>query len=104
MQASMSQFLYESRVPNDVAGGLGSDGQFCPGAPVNVECVAGSSSNQSAPAASNSLQSDCILLNAISAPGQSPSESDVQIIDNSVASPLHAAACQCRQTYERNRH
>jgi hypothetical protein len=96
MQASMSRFLYESRVPDDVARGLGSDGQFCPGAPVNVEYVVGSNNDQFAPAAANSSQSDCILLNAISALGQSPSKSDVQIIDNSVASPLHAAARQRR--------
>ena len=93
MQASMSWFLYESRVPDDVARVLGSNGQLCPGAPMNVECVARSSSDQSAPVATNSLQSDCNLLNAISTPGQLPSESDIQIIDNSVASPLYVVVC-----------
>ena len=104
MQASMSWFLYESRVPDDVARGLGSDGQLCPGAPVNVKCVARSSSDQSAPVAANSSQNNCILLNAISDPSQSPSELNVQIIDNSGASPLHAAVRHHKQTYERNRH
>ena len=97
MQASVSWFLYESRVPDDVARGLGSDGQLCPGMLVNVDYVAGSSSDQSgvvdqsAPIATNSSQSDCVLLNAISIPGQSLNESDVQIIENLVASLLHAA-------------
>ena len=43
LQASMSRFLYESRVSDEVAGGVGSDG-----AAVNVECVAGASSDQTA--------------------------------------------------------
>jgi hypothetical protein len=65
-------------------------------APVNADNVVGSNGSQSPADVTTSSQSDYIDLIAISAPVQSAGELDVQIVDNAVAFPLHAAACQRR--------
>jgi hypothetical protein len=100
----MSWFLYESRLPNDDVGSCGLDVQFSPPALVNVDSVAGSDGSQLPSDVATSTEGDCIVLTAVSAPAQSPPDSDVQIVDSAVASPLHAAARQRRQSYEQNRH
>jgi hypothetical protein len=92
MQASMSRFLYESRVPDDDAVGFGSDLELSAPVLVNAECVADSKGSQSAVDVTCSSQSDCIVLNAISTPAKALAESDVQIVDPAVGSPLYAAA------------
>jgi hypothetical protein len=117
MQASMSRFLYESRVPDDDAVGFGSEVDLSAStvsvgfgsdlelsAPVLVDDSKGSQSAADAADVACSSQSDCIVLNAISTPAKAPAESDVQILDPAVGSPLYAAARQRRQSYEQNRH
>jgi hypothetical protein len=119
MQASMSRFLYESRVPDDdavgfgsevdlsastVSVGFGSDLELSAPVLVNADCVDDSKGSQSAADVACSSQSDCIVLNAISTPAKAPAESDVQILDPTVGSPLYAAVRQRRQSYEQNRH
>jgi hypothetical protein len=78
--------------------------QLPPPAPVNVDNVVGSDGSQPPANVVTSSESDCIVMTAISAPTQSPLDSDVQIVDSAVASSLHAAARQRRQSYEQNRH
>jgi hypothetical protein len=100
----MSRFLYESRLPDDEAGGCGSDVQLPPPAPVNVDSVARSDGSQPPADVATSSEIDCIVMTAVSALAQSPPDSDVQIVDSAVASPLHAAARQRRQSYKQNHH
>ena len=104
MQASMSWFLYESRLSDDDAGGFGLDVQLAPTTPINVDSIVGHDGSQSPVDVANSSQSDYIVLTEISTHAQSLAESDMQIVDNAVASPLHATAHQRRQSYEQNHH